>query len=58
MLNVIPRKVTMDMNSDLVKPYTHTEIKTALFQMEPTKAPGPDGFPGVVLPNTLDGFER
>jgi hypothetical protein len=46
-LNAIPSKVTMDMNADLVKPYTDKEIKTALFQMGPTKAPGPDSFPAL-----------
>ena len=33
------------MNRDLCAPYTHEEVKIALFQMFPTKAPGPDGFP-------------
>jgi hypothetical protein len=32
------------MNSDLTKPYSDEEIRTALFQMGPTKALGPDGF--------------
>lgn len=41
----VPRKVTAAMNSELCAPYTREEVKTALFQMFPTKAPGPDGFP-------------
>ena len=44
-LDHVPRKVTDEMNSNLCAPYTKEEVKTALFQMFPTKAPGPDGFP-------------
>ena len=39
-LDRIQRKVTDDMNDDLCKQVTNEEIKVALFQMGPTKAPG------------------
>jgi hypothetical protein len=53
-LNGIQSKVTHDMNIDLCKPFSNEEIKIALFQMGPTKAPGPDGFPALFI--KLIGF--
>jgi hypothetical protein len=44
-LNTVPRKVSASMNAGLTKPYTEAEVKIALFQMYPMKAPRPDGFP-------------
>lgn len=45
LLNTLPVKVARDMNDALLKPFSTDEIKNALFQMFPTKAPGLDGFP-------------
>ena len=38
-------EVTSEMNDKLLMPFTALEVKEALFQMFPTKAPGLDGFP-------------
>ena len=35
--------VTLEMNSTLLQRYNPEEVKQALFQMHPSKAPGPDG---------------
>jgi len=32
-------------NEFLTEPFTHEEVRAAIFQMEHNKAPGPDGFP-------------
>ncbi|KAL9687723.1 hypothetical protein QQ045_032130 [Rhodiola kirilowii] len=40
----IPRLVSEEMNDKLRVPFTEGEVKRALFQMHPTKAPGLDGF--------------
>ncbi|XP_061993946.1 uncharacterized protein LOC133711884 [Rosa rugosa] len=37
--------VTPVMNAQLCSPYSGEEIKRALFEMYPTKSPGPDGMP-------------
>ncbi|XP_073359855.1 uncharacterized protein [Aegilops tauschii subsp. strangulata] len=44
-LSHIPPRVDAAMNDMLNAQYTNSEVKAALFQMFPTKAPGPDGFP-------------
>ena len=44
-LDTVPCRVTSDMNDKLNAPYNLQEVKNALFQMFPLKAPGPDGFP-------------
>jgi hypothetical protein len=37
--------VTPEMNEMLIAPFAEAEVKSALFQMYPLKAPGLDGFP-------------
>ena len=44
-LSQIPARVNGNMNACLNENYSNEEVKQALFQMFPTKAPGPDGFP-------------
>ena len=39
----VETKVIPRMNKELLKPFTGVEIREALFQMHPTKSPGPDG---------------
>ncbi|KAL9666473.1 hypothetical protein QQ045_000806 [Rhodiola kirilowii] len=38
--NMVPKLVTEEMNAMLTSPFTEGEVKRALFQMHPTKAPG------------------
>ena len=42
-LNGVNSKITPDMQQVLSSMFCAEEVKTALFQMGPTKAPGPDG---------------
>ncbi|KAL9675160.1 hypothetical protein QQ045_003361 [Rhodiola kirilowii] len=46
-LNAVPNRVTEEMNNRLNEPFTLEEVRRALFQMSPTKAPGLDGFPAI-----------
>lgn len=39
--------VSNEANVDLCSQITDQEVKDAVFQMGVTKAPGPDGFPGI-----------
>jgi hypothetical protein len=43
--NLFQPSITNSMNEDLCREFTVEEISTALFQIGPLKAPGPDGFP-------------
>lgn len=42
-IDCIPQVITGAQNIELLKPVEEIEVKTALFQMHPDKAPGPDG---------------
>jgi hypothetical protein len=44
-LSHIPSRVDASMNASLNAQYSKAKVKAALFQMFPTKAPGPNGFP-------------
>ena len=38
-------QVSQEENDILIRPFTESEVRDAIFQMEHNKAPGPDGFP-------------
>jgi hypothetical protein len=40
----IPQLITDQDNQELTKVATEKEVRTVVFQFDPDKAPGPDGF--------------
>lgn len=42
-LDTVEKRVTTDMNRNLLEPFTPEEVKKALFAIGDLKAPGPDG---------------
>ena len=42
-MEAVDRKVTNKMAQSLTQAYSEEEVKNALFQMHPSKAPRPDG---------------
>lgn len=45
----VPRRVSSEMNNELLAPYTFDEVKKALFSIGDLKAPGPDGLHAVFI---------
>lgn len=42
-LDCVPPRITPTMNAQLTRPVSAEEVRCALFQMLPSKSPGPDG---------------
>ena len=63
-LDKVDRVVTNDMRRTLMLPYTEEEVRVALFQIHPSKSPGPDGmspyffqkFWHIVVPNVTSAI--
>ena len=50
-LNLVPKLITEEMNALLPQEFMDWEVQTALKQMAPLKAPGPDGMPPLFYQN-------
>lgn len=55
-LGDVHRKVTEDMNRELLLPFSYEEVKKALFSIGDFKAPGPDGMHAVSYKKFWDMF--
>lgn len=55
-LNAIRPCVSDFMNQALCAPYTSEEVRIALFQMYPTKSPGPNGMPPLFYQHYWDSI--
>lgn len=49
--NLVPRGVLQEMNNYFDTPFTKEEVKKALFDLHPSKAPGPDGYTALFFQN-------
>lgn len=54
LLEVVDSVVTTKMKSSLLKPISNEEVNALVFQLEPLKSLGPDGFPGIFFLNYWD----
>lgn len=54
MTNQVHSMVSEELNEDLTKEFTADEVRAALRQMHPTKAPGPDGMSAVFFQKYWD----
>lgn len=46
--------MSLETNNSLSLPFTKDEVKTTLFDLNPSKAPGPDGFTALFYQNAWD----
>ena len=54
MIEKVHTRLDNMMIAELARPYTGEEIRVALFQMHPSKAPGPDGMSAVFYQKIWD----
>uniref|UniRef100_A0A2N9G189 CCHC-type domain-containing protein n=1 Tax=Fagus sylvatica TaxID=28930 RepID=A0A2N9G189_FAGSY len=59
-VSLVEQKVSPDMNDAMLAPFMVEEVKAALFQMNPSKAPGPDAprVEGAVIPSWSGGANQ